>query len=181
MMSLILIAIFAVSIAGCKSVSDTEAKAIFNTLVKESYELNVIYFGDGLKPQVPENESDLYAPVQGSENYTAKLPLVERTREIFSSDYASDIIKTAFEGEAGAVGTTAVYARYIEYEGYLSVMRNIEGIEVAKYDYSTTEIIKNSKRFIIAKIKTTNLEKNDFVEITLINEENGWRIDSATY
>ena len=60
-------------------------------------------------------------------------------------------------------------------------MRNIEGIEVAKYDYSTTEIIKNSKRFIIAKIKTTNLEKNEYVEITLINEENGWRIDSATY
>ena len=116
-MSLILIAIFAVSIVGCKSVSDTEAKAIFNTLVKESYELNVIYFGEGLEPQIPEQESDLYAPVKGSENYTAKLPLIERTREIFSSDYASDIIKTAFEGEAGAVGTTAVFARYVEDEG----------------------------------------------------------------
>lgn len=180
-MSLILIVIFAVSITGCKSVSDTEAKAIFNTLVKESYQLNVIYFGEGLEPQIPEQESDLYAPVKGSESYTAKLPLVERTREIFSSDYASDIIKTAFEGESGAVGTTAVYARYIEYEGHLSVRKDIEGIEVSKYDFSTTEIIKNSKRFIIARIKTTNLEKNDFVEITLINEEKGWRIDSATY
>ena len=144
-MSFILIVIFAVSIMGCKSVSDTEAKAIFNTLVKESYELNVIYFGEGLEHQLVDDDS-LYVPVKGSENYTAKLPLVERTREIFSSDYASDIIKTAFEGEMGAVGTTAVYARYIEYEGYLSVMR-----------------------------------ENDFVEITLINEENGWRIDSATY
>ncbi len=179
-MSVILIVIFAISIIGCKSVRDSEAKAIFNTLVKESYELNVIYFGDGLEPQVSEDDS-LYLPVSGSENYTAKLPLVERTREIFSSDYASDVIKTAFEGEMGAVGSTAVYARYIEYEGYLSVRRDIEGIEIAKYDYSTTEIIKNSSRFIIAKIKTTNLEKNEYVEITLINEENGWRIDSATY
>lgn len=179
-MSLILIVIFAVSIMGCKSVSDTEAKAIFNTLVKESYQLNVIYFGEGLEPQLVDDEG-LYVPVKGSESYTAKLPLVERTREIFSSDYASDIIKTAFEGESGAVGSTAVYARYIEYEGHLSVRKDIEGIEVSKYDFSTTEIIKNSKRFIIARIKTTNLEKNDFVEITLINEENGWRIDSATY
>lgn len=181
MMSLILIVIFAVSITGCNKMSDSEAKVLVNTLVNESYELNVIYFGEGLKPQIPENESDLYAPVQGSSNYTAKLPLVERTREIFSSDYASDIIKTAFEGEAGAVGTTAVFARYIEFEGYLSVMRNIEGIEVAKYDFSTTEIVKVSSRFIVAKIKTSNLENNQFVEITLINEENGWRIDSATY
>ena len=180
-MSLILIVIFAVSIMGCQKMSDSEAKAIVNTLVKESYELNVIYFGEGLKPQIPEQESDLYAPVQGSSNYTAKLPLVERTGEIFSSDYAADIVKTAFEGESGAIGTTAVFARYIEYEGYLFVMRDIEGIEVAKYDYSTTEIVKVSKRFIVAKIKTSNLENNQFVEITLINEENGWRIDSATY
>lgn len=178
--SVILIVIFAVSITGCKSVSDSEAKAIFNTLVKESYELNVIYFGEGLKPQATDEDS-LYIPVQGSENYTAKLPLVERTREIFSTDYASDIIRTAFEGESGVLGSSAVYARYIEYEGYLSVRRDIEGIEVAKYDYSTTEIIKNSRRFIIAKIKTTNLEKNEYVEITLINEDDGWRIDSATY
>ena len=179
-LSLILIAIFAVSIMGCSSIIDNEAKAIFNTLVKESYELNVIYFGEGLKPKASEDDG-LYVPVSGSENYTAKLPLVERTREIFSTDYASDVIKTAFEGESGAIGSSAVYARYIEYEGYLSVRRDIEGIEIAKYDYSTTEIIKNSNRFIIAKIKTTNLEKNEYVEITLINEDNGWRIDSATY
>ncbi|MBR2024290.1 MAG: hypothetical protein IKA02_00605 [Clostridia bacterium] len=176
----ILIVIFTIGMVGCKTLSDEEAKGIFNTLVKESYELNVIYFGDGLKPQVTEEDS-LYIPVQGSENYTAKLPLVERTREIFSTDYASDIIKTAFEGEMGVVGSSAIYARYIEYEGYLSVRRDIDGIEVAKYDYSTTEIIKVSNRFIIAKIKTVNLEKNEYVEITLINEDNGWRIDSATY
>ena len=28
---------------------------------------------------------------------------------------------------------------------------------------------------------TTNFDKNEYVEITLINEDNGWRIDSATY
>ena len=165
----------------CKSVEDKDAILIANNLIQKSYELNVIYFGEGLDAQEPETEDDLYAPVRGSSNYTSKLPLVERTREIFSTDYSSDIIKTAFEGEMGAVGSSAVYARYIEYDGYLSVRRDIDGIEVAKYDYSTTELIKNSKKFIRVKIKTTNLEKNEFVEITLINEENGWRIDSATY
>ena len=192
MTTLILIVLIAISIGGCSScsscsscgcgatLSEEEATTIFNTIVNESYELNVIYFGEGLKPQVTDDDS-LYVPVQGSENYTAKLPLIERTREIFSSDYASDIIKTAFEGEMGVIGSSAIYARYIEYDGYLSVRTDIKGVEVAKYDYSTTEIIKISNRFIVAKIKTNNLENNEYVEITLINEEDGWRIDSATY
>ena len=170
-----------VSLVGCKDVDNKTAISIANSLIRQSYELNVIYFGDGMEAQEPENEEDLYAPVRGSSNYTTKLSLVERTREIFSSEYASDMIDIAFNGEMGAVGSSAIYARYIEFEGYLSVRRDIEGIEVAKYDYTTTEIIKNSKRFIRVKIKTTNLEKNEFVEITLINEKNGWRIDSATY
>lgn len=177
----ILTILMIVSMISCKSVDDKTAIVIANSLINQSYELNVIYFGEGLEPQEAEKEDDLYAPVKGSSNYTTKLSLVERTREIFSTDYASDIIKTAFEGEMGAVGSSAVYARYIEFEGYLSVRRNIEGIEVAKYDFSTTELIKNSSKFIIVKVKTANLEKNQFVEITLINEDNGWRIDSATY
>lgn len=189
MTTLILIVVIAISIGGCSScsscgcgatLSEEEAKTVFNTLVNESYELNVIYFGEGLKPQLNEEDS-LYIPVQGSENYTAKLPLVERTKEIFSSDYASDIIKTAFEGEMGVLGSSAIYARYIEYDGYLSVRKDIKGVKVAKYDYSTTEIVKISNRFIVANIKTNNLENNEYVEITLINEEDGWRIDSATY
>ena len=177
----VLTVLMTVSMVSCKTVSDESAVHIVNALVEKSYELNVIYFGEGLDMQETENDSDLYVPVVGSSNYTSKLALVEKTREVFSSSYASDIIKTAFEGQMGAIGSTAVYARYIEYEGYLSVRRDIEGIEVAKYDFTTTEIIKNSKKFIVAKIKTRDIENPQFVEITLINEENGWRIDSATY
>lgn len=169
------------SIGGCKDVDDKTAISIVNNLVQQSYELNVIYFGEGMEPQEPENESDLYIPVAGSSNYTSYLALSERTRQIFSEAYSNDMISLAFDGEAGAIGSTAVYARYIEYEGYLSVRKDIEGIEVAKYDFTTTEIIKNSKKFIIAKIKTIDKDKPQYVEITLINEENGWRIDSATY
>ena len=73
------------------------------------------------------------------------------------------------------------FARYIEFDGHLHIRRDIDVIDIAKYDFSTTVIEKCSKRFIRAKIKTSNFEKNDYVEIVLINEDNGWRIDSATY
>ena len=177
----ILTTIMVVSMVGCKGESEAMAITIVNNLVQQSYELNVIYFGEGMEAQEPENELDLYVPVRGSSNYTSYLALANRTREIFSEAYSNSIISLAFNGESGALGSTAVYARYIEYEGYLSVRRDIEGIEVAKYDLTTTEIIKNSKNFIIAKIKTRDTNKPEFVEITLINEKNGWRIDSATY
>ncbi len=179
--SAILIATLAVSMVGCGRVSEHTAKAIVNALVEQSYELNVIYFGQGLDMQATDNEDSLYVPVAGNSNYTTKLALVERTREIFSSDYASDIIDVAFKGGSGAYGSDAVFARYIEYDGHLCVRQDIESIEIAKYDFKTTEITKISKRFIRAKIKTTNTPKGEFVEIVLINEENGWRIDSATY
>lgn len=178
---IILTAIMVVSMVGCKEVDNTTARAIVNMLVEQAYELNDIYFGDGLEPIVDDETNDLYVPVNSNSNFTTKVELIERTREIFSSSYSSSMIEIAFEGEGGAIGSSAVYARYIEYEGYLSVRRDIKGIEVAKYDFTTTEILKNSKKFIVAKIKTTDTDKPQFVEITLINEENGWRIDSATY
>ncbi len=177
----ILATILVVSTVGCKEVSDQAAKAIVKSLVEQSYELNVIYFGEGMEGQEPENEGDMYVPVAGSSNYTSYLALVEKTRQVFSEAYSNDMISVAFNGESGAIGSSAIFARYLEYEGYLHVRREIDGIEVAKYDFTTIEIVKNSKRFIIAKIKTTDTDKPELVEITLINEENGWRIDSATY
>lgn len=177
----VLAALMLASMVGCKEVSNSTAINIVNNLVQQSYELNVIYFGEGMEAQEIENESDLYAPVRGNSNYTSKLALMEKTRQIFSEAYSSNMIELAFEGEAGAIGSSAVYARYIEFEGYLFVRRDIDGIEVAKYDFTTTKILKNSKKFIIAKIKTKNTDKPEYVEITLINEKNGWRIDSATY
>lgn len=177
----ILITLTVFSIVGCKEVDDKTAISIANSLIKQSYELNVIYFGEGLDKQETDDDSDLYVPVAGSSNYTSYLALANRTREIFSEAYSNSIISLAFNGESGAIGSEAIYARYIEFEGYLSVRRDIEGIEIAKYDFTTTELVKNSSRFIIVKVKAINTDKPEYVEITLINEDNGWRIDSATY
>ena len=170
--------------AGCKINQNSEraraATVILNNLVAQSYELNVIFFGEGLDHHEAEGDNE-YALVKSSEKYQTKKELEEKTREIFSSDYSDQIMEIAFQGFAGAVDNTASFSRYIETAEGLTIRTSYEPITVAEYDFSTTEITKISKKFIQGKIMTTNFEKNEYVEITLINENGEWRIDSATY
>jgi len=181
--AIMLIAVIAISMVGCKAVDENGAKLIVKSLIESSYELNEIYYGKGLMPQATDSEDDnsLYIPVAGNENYQSRDELVNRTYEIFSDDLAESMIDMAFNGAQGAIGSTLVMARYIEYYGKLNVRRNIDGIEIAKYDFSTIEIEKNSRRFIRAKIKIKNSEKSEYAEITLINEDDGWRLDKNTF
>ena len=182
--SIILLAILCFSFFGCSINQNSKktivAKAIFNSLVSSSYELNVIFFGEGLQHHEAE-EGEFYAPVISSEKYNSRKELESATAEIFSSSYTESIIDIAFFGTQGGISGTVNFARYIEYNDCLTARVDYEPIEIAEYDFSTTEITKISNKFIQGKIMTTNFEKNEYVEITLINEDNGWRIDSATY
>lgn len=162
-------------------VSEEEAISEVTRLVKESYELNVIYFGDGLPYEDDGDERNLYAPVAKDAPFVTKEALTYKTRTVFSNDYAASMIETAFQGAQDANGTTALYARYIvSSDGKLTVYKNIEGIEkkVNEYDYSTVLITKISKRFIEANITAKD---GEVVEVILINQNGEWRIDSPTY
>ena len=59
----------------------------------------------------------------------------------------------------------------------LTVMRDYSAREITQYDYSTIKIEKCKKNKIVATILST---ENEVVEIYLIKELNGWRLDSAT-
>jgi hypothetical protein len=182
--SIILLAILCLSLFGCSINQNSKkaiaAKTILNNLVLKSYELNVIFYGEGLQHHEVE-DGELYAPVISSEKYKTKKELESAAAEIFSEDYTKSIIDTAFIGNQGGISGTVNFARYIESYDCLTARVDYKPIKIAEYDFSTTEITKISNKFIQGKIMTTNFDKNEYVEITLINEENGWRIDSATY
>ena len=175
---ILLLALAALSSCSGK-VSEEEAISEVTRLVKESYELNVIYFGDGLPYEDDGDERNLYAPVAEDAPFVTKEALTYKTRTVFSKDYAASMIETAFQGGVAPNGS-ALYARYIvSSDGKLTVYKNIEGIEkeVNEYDYSTVTITKISKRFIIANITSTD---GDVVEVTLVNQDGEWRIDDTT-
>ena len=178
----VILLLVAAALSSCSGrVSEEEAISEVTRLVKESYELNVIYFGDGLPYEDDGDERNLYAPVAKDAPFVTKEALTYKTRTVFSNDYAASMIETAFQGAQDANGTTALYARYIvSSDGKLTVYKNIEGIEkkVNEYDYSTVLITKISKRFIEANITAKD---GEVVEVILINQNGEWRIDSPTY
>lgn len=194
-----LVLIFALGLSGCtKKLSKEEATQKVCELVEASYELNEIVFGKGLEYiELDEFKNAKYALVKENEKYNSINDIRQEINKVFSVDYAETMKTTAFVGQSGAVDSTSVPPRYIENEQGFLVLKNdivldgevnvngdkqeisYNGFKVYKYDTSTVEIKKISRRFIEAYI--TSLGGEQTILVTLILEENGWRIDSPTY
>ena len=182
--SLMLIAVLAVSIVGCgcSKISEDEAYTVLKDLIERSYVLNVIYYGEGLKYRDSGNPNDEYGMVLETESYILRSSLEKETREVFTQTYADSIINMAFLGVQSAINQNSVMPRYVTMgdDDLIYVNKNYKPVvqEIAQYDYKTLKITKISRRFIEAEIKTT---KGINVDVVLVNENGAWRLDSGTY
>ena len=181
MVSFILIASMAMSMTGCKKVSEEEAINLVKSLVSRSYNLNVVYYGEGLKYKESGNPNQIYLPVQENEIYVLRSVLIKDTYEVFSETLALSIVDMAFGGAEGGTSASSVQSRYMV-EGdddWLLVNKDYKSVkkEITKYNYDTIEITKISRRFIEANIKST---KGENVEVVLIKQGESWRLDSIT-
>ena len=181
-MVIMLMATTAISMSACKKkVSEEEAIALVADLVSRSYDLNVVYYGEGLRYDDSGNPNDIYMPVSTFEKYTLRSKLIEDTRAVFTSSYAQSLIDMAFYGVASEINQNAIQSRYMVQgdDEWLYINKNYEPVveEVSVFDYSTIEITKISKRFIEANITNT---KGKVVEVVLVNEDGTWKLDSTT-
>lgn len=194
-----LVCIFTLGLTGCtKKLTKEEAIAKVGELVDASYELNEIIFGDGLEYiETEESKNTKYALVKENEKYNCINDIRNAINDVFSKDYGATLKTTAFVGQSGVVENTKTEPRYIENEMGFLVLKNdvildgsvsvdgekqeilYYGVSVNKYDISTIEIKKISRRFIEAYI--TSVDGSETILVTLILEENGWRLDSPTY
>ena len=185
--------------------SEEENRTVLDELLPKSFELNEIYFGEGLpmsndKAMVEQFygmfDSDVeainYHPVDVSCGYTTETDIREATLEVFTADYAEYLFGRAFsgisatfnEGEEQEYTSTAVYAMYIEQDGILTVRINLdeEAIPLGRmYDLDGMELTENEENFVIAKIPTEMDGRALDVELRLVLTPDGWRLDSPTY
>ena len=193
------VCIITLGLTGCtKKLSEEEAKYQVATLVEASYELNEIVFGKGLEYiEIEEFKNAKYALVKENDKYNSINDIRIAINKVFSEDYSFIMKTTAFVGQSGGVDLTSVPPKYIENDQGFLVLKNdivldgdiningdkqeisYNGFKVNKYDTSTIEIKKISRRFIEAYI--TSVDGEQTILVTLILEENGWRIDSPTY
>ena len=180
-LALVLIASFEISIVGCGAPDAETAKEIVKDLVTQSYELNEIYFGAGLQYRDSGNSNDVYMPVFETEKYILKSRLLEKTKEVFSESLSASLIDMAFNGVQSEINQNSVMSRYMVQsdDDYLYVNKDYEPVveKVAEYNYDTIVVTKVSGRFIEATLETTG---GEVVEVTLVNEKSGWRLDSYT-
>ena len=163
-----------------KKVSETEAIMIVEDLVKASYELNEIYYGKGLdyEKSIDGEYDSIYSHVSLDEIYVTQEILSIRTREVFSASYANSIIDYAFNMSLGGVGGSGSYQRYITgSDGFLTVYRDYKVMDITEYDYTSIKIEKIKRRKITATVMST---ENEAVEVVIVKESSGWRLDSAT-
>ena len=179
--AILLVAIMAMSLVSCGKVTEDEAVSLVKDLVSRSYDLNVVYYGEGIKYKETGNSNSIYLPAAETEKFMLKTALILETRAVFSETLAGSLIDMSFNGIASEINQNSVQSRYIVYgdDDWIYVNKDYEPVvdTVAKYDYNSIKITKISRRFIEAEIYTTD---NKTVEITLINEMNGWRLDSIT-
>ena len=189
----ILIAILAISLVGCAP-EEGEALAIAKDLIYRSIELNEIFFcKKGIAYKETGNSNDIYMPVLETEKYILKSKLVEATRSVFSYSYADSIISMAFNGVQSEINQNSVQSRFMVMgeDDMLYVNKNYEYVveNCTEYDYDTIKITYISGSFIEATIKGVRTSEKDgelvketvTVEVTIINESDGWRLNSATY
>ena len=189
-----LMVVLTFSVCGCtKKLSEEEATAQIERLIELSYEINEIVYGEGLAYYDRiDTQASLYAPVENTEKYDSTGDIKLAIRRVFSESYSKVLETVAFSGQDGADFGYHSQPRYIDQNGELMVLKNFydiefdsdkygeyEGVVVKKYDTSTIEIIKISKRFVEAEI--TSEDGKTTIIVTLILENGEWKLDSPTY
>lgn len=177
----ILLITSSLSLVSCeKKVSETEAIMIVEDLVKASYYLNEIFYGKGL-PYIEDPDGvydSIYSPVLPEQLIVTEEILRLETKKVFTASYANSILEHALNMSKGGLSGSGSYQRYVPMsDGYLTVMRDYDVIDITEYDYTSINIEKIKRKKIYANI-TSN--KGVLVEVVVIKEENGWRLDSAT-
>jgi len=167
-------------LASCTRASDDEALEIASDLIERSYNLNVAYYGEGLPCDGEENVAGNYYAVSKAAPFVTRNDLIVETKAVFSENIASSLISVYLDGTS-SMGVL-VYARYITGpDGYLTVYKDYDNVveNVTKYDTSTVEIVKNKRNEITARVYTAS--RTESIEVILVHELDGWRIDSPTY
>ena len=187
------------SSCGGSGMTEEEIRETYRSLVEASYELNDIYYGDGLEfveneammkylTGVQENSEGFrvsYMPVADTAPYKTEKEIRAATEDVFSPALCSLMFKLGFEGMSTEEDETVAFARYIEQEDVLTVRVDLkeEALPMGRtYDFENMTLIAEEPSVIRASFPSfVDGEKSVDVRISIIKTANGWRLDSPTY
>ena len=167
------------------------------TLLKDAEKLNLVYYGSGIRYYDSENSESVYRKAEKSHldelGFHTLGELYVLTEKTFSDEYSnilySTILDTLRDGE-NIVGYKRYYQTYNESTGEYEIMVHSKFTPLMKdtvsYDYDSVRVngAKKEKVYVTVSATVTNSDgahQNIDIVITLIEEEDGWKIDNPTY
>lgn len=175
--------------------TDEQAIEIVAPLLDASYEINDIFFGEGLPHKsLEEEESGIqydvkpvkYVPVE-SEDYKGIEDLKAAARAVYTESYLDAVFSIAFEGIMGDDGAVYQYARYIDtLTGGFSIKSGVENDSIVagrRYDVNSLKITKQGNNYVFFTLTSyiDGVQEENPVTLSIKDEGNGWRLDSPTY
>lgn len=182
-LSLILCSLLLLTLAACgngATLTDEEALALLRERVEASYELNKIYFGEGLRTDEYEDNGQAfqYVYVAIDEKYQHVEDIKAVTEAVFSPTLCGKLYEKAFTGVDD--GLVILYARYIDQGGILCADVKYKGIDTDEdFLFETARVVKNTKNYVVFSVERT---ESGETRIEMIRTPDGrWLLNSYTY
>lgn len=181
------------------TVDEAEIKEAAAALIEASYEINEIYFGDGLPYREEEvkyaeeqlgDENDVenavYLNVKEDCGFKSVSEIKAATSAVYSKTYCEQLFKVGFEGLQDSEGQLYRYARYVENEYFdLTVRYGLEKesrTQGRTYDIDSISVETVGRNFAILRVDSLiGSSPSAAVTLKIVKEENGWRLDTPTY
>lgn len=177
---------------GANKLTDAEAEKVLEELLPKADEVNEIIWGNGLP--VAEGQDGLLSTVTGAQyrsvdencGYENIEAIKKAIAEVYSQSYIeSDINKILFEGDLEDL-SFLLYPRYMENdEGKLIIniaQNGFDNVGENKIDPSTVKVTGAKFKEVYITVTQTlfNGEKEE-LELTLVKEKDGWKLNDPTY
>ncbi len=185
---------------GDREYNEEEVKAAAKELIAASALLNKVYWGDGIPYSEDKNTSDgvyyeaVYAQ-HSSLGFDSIPELKTMTAKVFSNGYCANIYSTMLSGIQdgdSAILLSRYYQKYSASDGKTpeSIMVNSTWEQLlfgdVEYDLESIKVIGSEGETVYVTLNATvKLSGYDpqtrEIRVSLIEEEDGWRLDSPTY
>ena len=190
----ILLLSLTLSIISCgkknREYDEYEVKTAAEILIRKSKTLNDVYWGAGIGYYEDDNYSDgYYYPADpmslGNLGFETIEELKEKTEKVFSKEYCLSIYESSIVSDSDT--DTSFRKRY--YQGLECIMVYSKAtaflIDKVTYLYDTIEVTGSDEKTVFVNISVTverdGKTQERVIEVGLVEEADGWRIDTPTY
>lgn len=196
---LLTLALLLTVLTGCRDSEPPALEEIYDeavALIEASYTVNDALFGYGLPTWeigsehaqlvgiYRDSDSAAYERITNQTPYLSAGELRDAMEQVYSTDYVNSLCESLFDGFV--MGSTVVRAQLREDEDgmYQSAAHEPLITEQRIYDYASMHIVKPSNAHFVTIELDSHLPSNGeklTVQLSLILEDDGWRLDTPTY